>query len=308
MSFKFKLTFQRFTIRNFEALNNLFMKKIIFILAVIIANFTIEAQVKTPQPSPKSTLNQVVGLTDVTVEYSRPSAKGRIIFGDLVPFGKIWRTGANANSTVSFSDDVVIGGKTLKKGKYAIYTLPKADVWEVDFYTTTDNWGTPENWDENKVAVSVMVDPIALGNNVDTFTIGVNNLTNDSATLDIAWEKTMVSVKFEVPTQKTAMASIEKVLAGPTAGDYFSSAQYFLNSNGDMNKALEYINKSISMTKPGTDVPFWYYRQKSLIQAKLGDKAGAIETAKLSLAGATKEKNDDYVKMNNDSIKEWSKK
>jgi Protein of unknown function (DUF2911) len=284
------------------------MKKIIFILAVIIANFTIEAQVKTPQPSPKSTLNQVVGLTDVTVEYSRPSAKGRVVFGDLVPFGKIWRTGANANSTVSFSDDVVIGGKTLKKGKYAIFTLPKADVWEVDFYTTTDNWGTPENWDENKVAVSVMVDPIALGNNVETFTIAVNNINNDSATLDISWEKTMVSVKFDVPTQKTAMASIEKVLAGPTAGDYFSSAQYFLNSNGDMNKALEYINKSISMTKPGTDVPFWYYRQKSLIQAKLGDKAGAIETAKLSLAGATKEKNDDYVKMNNDSIKEWSKK
>jgi Protein of unknown function (DUF2911) len=308
MSFKFKLTFERFTIRNFDALNNLFMKKIIFILAVIIANFTIEAQVKTPQPSPKSTLNQVVGLTDVTVEYSRPSAKGRVVFGDLVPFGKIWRTGANANSTVSFSDDVVIGGKTLKKGKYAIFTLPKADVWEVDFYTTTDNWGTPENWDENKVAVSVMVDPIALGNNVETFTIAVNNINNDSATLDISWEKTMVSVKFDVPTQKTAMASIEKVLAGPTAGDYFSSAQYFLNSNGDMNKALEYINKSISMTKPGTDVPFWYYRQKSLIQAKLGDKAGAIETAKLSLAGATKEKNDDYVKMNNDSIKEWSKK
>lgn len=284
------------------------MKKIILILAAVIAHYTIEAQVKTPQPSPKSTLNQVVGLTDVTVEYSRPSTKGRVIFGDLVPFGKIWRTGANANSTVSFSDDVIIGGKTLKKGKYAIFTLPKADVWEVDFYTTTDNWGTPENWDENKVAVSVMVDPISLGNHVDTFTIGVNNLTNDSATLDISWEKTMVSIKFEVPTQKTALASIEKVMAGPTAGDYFSSAQYFLNSNGDMNKALDYINKAISLNKPGADVPYWYYRQKSLIQAKLGDKTGAIETAKLSLAGATKDKNEDYVKMNNDSIKEWSKK
>lgn len=284
------------------------MKKIIFFIVAVIANFTIEAQVKTPQPSPKSTLNQTVGLTEVVVEYSRPSAKGRVVFGDLVPFGKIWRTGANANSTVSFSDDVTIGGKTLKKGKYAIYTLPKADVWEVDFYSTTDNWGTPENWDENKVAVSVMVDPIMLGNNVETFTIAVNNITNDSATLDISWEKTMVSVKFEVPSHKMAMASIEKVLAGPTAGDYFSSAQYLLQSNGDLNKALEYINKAVAMTKPGTDVPFWYLRQKSLIQAKLGDKAGAIETAKLSLAGATKEKNDDYVKMNNDSIKEWSKK
>ena len=284
------------------------MKKIIFILAVIVANFTIEAQVKTPQPSPKSTLNQVVGLTDVVVEYSRPSAKGRTVFGDLVPFGKTWRTGANANSTVSFSDDVTIGGKQLKKGKYAIFTVPKADVWEVDFYTATDNWGTPENWDENKVAVRIMVDPIMLGNHVETLTIAINNLTNDSATLDISWEKTMVSVKFEVPSQKMAMASIEKTLAGPTAGDYFSSAQYFLQSNGDLNKALEYINKAVSMNKPGTDVPFWYLRQKSLIQAKLGDKAGAIETAKLSLAGATKEKNDDYVKMNNDSIKEWSKK
>ncbi len=283
------------------------MKKIIFVLAMIIANYALEAQVKTPAPSPKSVLNQVVGLTDVTLEYSRPSAKGRIVFGDLVPFGKVWRTGANANSTVSFSDDIVINGTTLKKGKYALFTLPKADMWEVIFYTTTDNWGTPENWDEKKVAVQTNVDPIALGNNVETFTIAINNLTNDSATLDISWEKTMVSVKFEVPTNKTATASIEKALAGPTAGDYFSSGQYLLQSNGDLNKALDYLNKAIGMTKSGTDVPFWYQRQKSLVQAKMGDKAGAIATAKLSLAGAEKEKNDDYVKMNNDSIKEWSK-
>jgi len=282
------------------------MKKII-LLAIIIASYAIEAQVKTPAPSPKSVLNQVVGLTDVTVEYSRPSAKGRVIFGDLVPFGKLWRTGANANSTISFSDDVVINGITLKKGKYAIFITPKADMWEVVLYTATDNWGTPENWDEKKVAVLVNVDPIQIGYNVETFTIGIGNLTNDSATLDISWEKTMASVKFDVPTQKTAMASIEKVLAGPTAGDYFSSGQYLLQSNGDLKKALDYLNKAIALNKPGTDVPFWYLRQKSLIQAKMGDKTGAIATAKLSLEGAQKEKNDDYIKMNNDSIKEWSK-
>jgi hypothetical protein len=283
------------------------MRKIILALAVLIANFTIEAQVKTPQPSPKSTLNQVVGLTDVTVEYSRPSAKGRPVFGDLVPFGRLWRTGANQNSMVSFSEDVVIKGNTLKKGKYAIFTTPKADMWEVVFYTDTDNWGTPEKWDENKVALRTNVDPIALGNHVETFTIAINNLTNDSATLDISWEKTMVSVKFEVPTQKAAMASITKVLAGPTAGDYFSSAQYLYQSEGDLNKALEYVNKAVSMAKPD-DVPFWYLRLKSLIQAKMGNKSGAIETAKLSLAGAEKANNADYVKMNNDSIKEWGKK
>lgn len=284
------------------------MKKIIFVLTSIIATYVLNAQVKTPAPSPHSVLTQVVGLTDVTVDYSRPSAKGRPIFGDLVPFGKLWRTGANANTTVTFSEDVVINGNTLKKGKYALFTTPKADMWEVVFYSDTDNWGTPDNWDVNKAAIVTNVDPIALGNNVESFTIGINNITNDSATLDISWEKTMVSVKFTVPTQKTAMASIEKTLAGPTAGDYFSSAQYFYQSNGDMNKALEYINKATTMNKPGEDVPFWYLRQKSLIQAKVGDKAGAIATAKLSLAGAEKAKNADYVKMNNDSIKEWSKK
>lgn len=284
------------------------MKKIIFMLALVIANLVVTAQVKTPAPSPKSTVNQMVGLTDVTVEYSRPSSKGRVVFGDLVPFGKLWRTGANQNSMITFSDDVVIKGTTIKKGKYAIFVTPKADIWEVILYTDTENWGTPENWDANKVALSTMVDPIQLGNNVETFTIAINNLTNDSATLDIAWEKTMVSLKFEVPTQKNAMASITKVLAGPTAGDYFSSAQYFYQSNGDMNKALEYVNKAVGMTKEGQNAPFWYLRLKSLIQAKLGDKKGAIATANLSLAGAEEAKNQDYVKMNNDSIKEWSKK
>lgn len=284
------------------------MKKIFILLAIAIANFAVEAQVKTPQPSPKSVLNQVVGLTDVTVEYSRPSAKGRVVFGDLVPFGKLWRTGANANSMVSFSEDVVINGTTVKKGKYAIFTLPKADMWEVILYTNTDNWGLPENYDVNKVAVSLNVDPVMLNNHVESFTIGINNLTNDSASLDISWEKTMVSLKFEVPTQKAAMASIDKVLAGPTAGDYFSSAQYYYQSNGDLNKALEYVNKAVAMVKPGEEAPYWHLRLKSLIQGKLGDKKGAIETAKLSLAGAEKDGNGDYVKMNNDSIKEWSKK
>ena len=143
------------------------MKKIIFVLTSMIASYVIHAQVKTPAPSPHSVLTQVVGLTDVTVDYSRPSAKGRLIFGDLVPFGKLWRTGANSNTTVSFSEDVVINGTTLKKGKYALYTTPKADMWEVIFYTANDNWGTPENWDANKVAVLVNADPIALNNAVE---------------------------------------------------------------------------------------------------------------------------------------------
>jgi Protein of unknown function (DUF2911) len=284
------------------------MRKIIYVLAMIIANYAIEAQVKTPAPSPKATVSQVIGLTDVSVDYSRPSAKGRIIFGDLVPFGKLWRTGANQNSMITFSEDVLIDGKTLKKGKYALYTTPKADSWDVFFYSDTDNWGTPEEFDDSKVAAKTTVKPEILNRNVETFTIGFNSLDNNFGYLELSWEKTIVAIKIEVPTQKTAMASIEKALAGPTAGDYFSAAKYYMDSNNDANKSLEFVNKAIAMTATGKDIPFWYQRLKSLIQAKLGDKKSAIETAKLSLAGATKEKNDDYAKMNNDSIKEWSKK
>ncbi|KAB1158144.1 DUF2911 domain-containing protein [Flavobacterium luteum] len=284
------------------------MKKIIVLLAIMIANFVTDAQVKTPAPSPKSKLEQVVGLTDVTIEYSRPSAKGRTIFGDLVPFGKLWRTGANANTTISFSEDVVIDGKTLKKGKYAIYTTPKADNWEIVFYSETDNWGTPDEFSESKVALRTTAKSEMLNRPVESFTISINNLDNNFAHLELSWEKTLVAVKFEVPTQKMAMASIEKALAGPTSGDYFSSAQYLFQSNGDTNKALEYVNKALSMVKTGEDVPFWHLRLKSLIQGKLNDKKGAIETAKLSMAGAEKAKNADYVKMNKESIAEWSKK
>ena len=283
------------------------MKKLIYAVAFMLATFAIEAQVKTPQPSPKTTVQQVVGLTDVTLDYSRPSAKGRTIFGDLVPFGKLWRTGANLNSMITFSDDVTIDGKALPKGKYALFTVPKADTWEIIFYKTTDNWGTPEEFKESDVALRANAKPILTDRRVETFTLSIGNITNDAADLEIAWEKTFVALKFEVPSKKAAMASIAKVLAGPTAGDYFSAAQYYYQANIDHNKALEFINKAIGMVKPGDDAPFWHLRLKSLIQAKLGDKKGAIETAKLSLAGAQKEKNDDYVKMNNDSIKEWSK-
>ena len=111
------------------------MKKIVFAIAVILSSLSSQAQVLTPQPSPKCVINQIVGLTDVEVDYSRPSTKGRNIFGDLVPFGKVWRTGANSNSTISFSEDVVIDGKTLKKGKYALYALPKVEKWEIIFYS-----------------------------------------------------------------------------------------------------------------------------------------------------------------------------
>lgn len=277
------------------------------LLVLLFANIYVEAQVKTPQASPLAKIDQVVGLTNIQIEYSRPSAKGRTVYGDLVPFGKHWRTGANANTTVSFSEDVKIAGKDLKKGKYALFTTPKADSWDVIFYTDTNNWGLPEEWNEAKVVLKVTVKPETTTKSVESFSIFLNNLTNDSGVMELSWERTTVAIPFSVPTQEAAMKSIEKTLAGPAAGDYFAAAQYFYQTNNDLNKALSWVTTAVSLTAKNTDVPYWYLRLKSLIQAKLGDKKGAIVTAKESLNLAVKAGNGDYEKMNKDSIAEWSK-
>ena len=160
-------------------------------------------------------------------------------------------------------------------------------------------------FDEAKVALKTTAKTKMLINKLETFTIALNNLDNNFAHLEISWEKTIVPVKIEVPTDKIAMASIDKALNGPVAADYYAAGTYYFQSNGDMKKALEYVDKALNMN---AQKPFWQLRQKSLIQAKLGDKKGAIETAKLSLTAAEAAKNSDYVKMNKDSIAEWSKK
>jgi tetratricopeptide (TPR) repeat protein len=285
------------------------MKKI-FITAAFILAFMVnaEAQVLTPQASPKAVIEQKVGLTDVKLEYSRPSAKGRAVYGELVPFGRMWRTGANANTIISFSSDVIIAGKTLKAGKYALFSQPKADSWDVIFYADTNNWGLPEKYDDSKEALRATVKPEFLTRNVESLTIGINGLDNDYGFIEIAWEKTMVALKFEVPTKQTAMKSIETAMSGPSANDLFAAAQYYYQSNGDQNKALAWMNQALTKFPTPNDVPFYFLRQKSLIQAKLGDKKGAIETARLSLTASEKAGNADYVKMNKDSINEWSKK
>jgi hypothetical protein len=285
------------------------MKKIILLTACFLVSTLSFAQVKTPAPSPKATVMQMVGLTEVSLDYSRPSAKGRAVFGDLVPFGRIWRTGANQNTMVTFSDDVKIEGKKLPKGTYAIFATPKADIWEIVFYTDTQNWGTPEKWDDAKVALKTMVKPTSVSNHIETFTVAVNHLSNDAAHLELSWEKTMVAIKFDVPTQELAMASIDKALKGPGASDYFSAAQYFYSSEMSNPQALTYINKAVELaTIERGETPFWYLRLQSLVQARSGDKKQAIATAKSSLVAAEKAGNADYAKMNRDSIAEWSKK
>ncbi|CAM1345151.1 DUF2911 domain-containing protein [Tenacibaculum amylolyticum] len=279
------------------------MKKILLSLFIACVTFVVNAQVKTPQPSPSSKLQQTVGLTDVTVEYARPGMKGRKIFGDLVPFGKLWRTGANKNTVVTFDQDVTIDGKKLKKGSYALYTKPGASSWEVIFYNDTNNWGTPRKWDDSKVALTTTVPAQKMPMPIETFTISIDDVNNSSAVLGMLWENTYAGVKFEVPTDEAVVKNIASVMSGPSPNDYYAAASYYMEEGKDIKKAVEWIDKAIELTK---DQPrFWYLRKQSLIHAKAGDKKGAIKAAKASLMHAEKAGNADYIKMNKDSLKEW---
>ncbi len=264
-----------------------------------------QAQIKTPAPSPSAEIEQVVGLTEVELEYSRPSMRGRTIYGDLVPFGKLWRTGANARTKISVSTDVTIDGKELKEGTYAIFTIPTATSWEIIFYTDYDGGGAPAELDETKVALRVTAKSHPMNGKMETFTIGFGDLADsNSAMMYIMWEQTRVGIKIGVPTDEITMKTIENTMAGPSNGDYYQAAVYYLNSGKDINQAKEWIDKAIA----GNDnPPFWQLRQQSLIYAAAGDKKGAIATAQKSLAASEKAGNADYVKMNKESIAEWSK-
>jgi hypothetical protein len=266
----------------------------------------VELKITTPQPSPLGRVSQRVGLTDVAIEYSRPGVKGRTIFGDLVAFGKTWRTGANSNTKVTFSSDVIIDGQTLKAGSYGLYSVPNKDSWEVMFYTESDNSGVPRDWDDSKVAAKTTVNVQAFPINVETFTISINDVTSTTAVLGILWEKTYVAVTFEVPTDEMVSATIDAVMAAtPKAGDYYNAAIYYNQQDIDIKRANEWMEKAMSLTeKPA----FWQLRQQSLIYAKMGDSEKAIAVAEKSLELSKEAGNEAYIKMNTESLSEWRAK
>ena len=227
--------------------------------------------------------------------------KGRTIFGDLVPYDKIWRTGANQAAKITFGEDVKVGGQELKKGTYAILTKPGMNSWEVMFYEF-DKPGFG-GYVEMTPAATAKAESMKTDATFETFVIAFDHLRNESAHLVMAWENTVARVPIELGTDKAVMASIEKTMAGPSANDYAAAANYYLDSGKDMDKALTWINKSLEMNPDR----FWIVKRKAEIQAKLGDHKGAIETANKSMELATKAGNDDYIKMNKDNIAKWSK-
>ena len=280
------------------------MKKLLTLLLALVAVLGVSAQIVTPQPSPFSKVEQRVGLTDITLEYSRPSMRGRTIVGGLEPYGEIWRTGANARTKITFSTDVMVNGQTLKAGSYAILTKPGAENWDVYFYTEYDGNGATIEWDDDKVATKINIDVYPLPMDIETFTMTFDDLTNSSVNLGIMWENVYIGVPIKLPTDNMVLASINNAMNGtPTASDYFNAAVYYLQENKNIERAKEWIDKAISMS--GNNLQYWQLRQQSLIYAKAGDKAGAIAIAKKGLVAAEAAGNPDYVKLNKDSLKEW---
>lgn len=261
-------------------------------MLTIAGSTTLQAQLKVPAPSPSSTLKQAVGLSDITVEYSRPGAKGRVIYGDVVPFGKVWRTGANSATKVTFGEDVKVEGNAVAAGTYALYTIPNKDSWEVMLYKDLTLGGNVADYKKENELVRFVVKPKALNDKVETFTIDVADVTANSANIELNWEKTRVAFNVTVDIDTKIMKSIEANVVNDNR-PYFQAASYYYDNNKDLAKASEWVDKAIASNPKA----FWIVLLKAKIQAKQNNKAGAVASAEQVIALATEAKNDDYVAM-----------
>jgi hypothetical protein len=254
-------------------------------------------KIEFPDASPAATVKQRVGVTDIEVNYSRPGMKGRKIFGELVPYGKVWRTGANTATKITFSGPVKLGGADVPAGSYALYTIPGADEWTVILNKVTGHWGS-YSYDEKNDFVRVKTRPTTVPLAFETFSISFNDLRDESATLYFTWEKTRVPVKLEVDLVSTLVPQIESVMASDAAKKpYVPAAMFYLDHNLDLTKAAAWMDAAIA-AQPDA---FYYVYRKALILAKAGDKAGAIATAKASMEGAAKAPaalRDEYMHLN----------
>ncbi len=251
-----------------------------------------------PDASPGASVKQRVGLTDIEVNYSRPSVKGRTVFGSLVPYGEVWRTGANTATKLTLSTDVKLGGTAIPAGTYELFTIPGKTEWTVIVHKNMSQWGAYRYDAKNDVA-RFPVTPMALNNAVESLTIGFSDLHNDSATLYISWEKTRVPVKLEVDLVAQLVPQIEAAMASADPKKpYFAAAMFYFENNLDLKKAATWIDAAIA-ARP--DAYFIIYR-KGLILAKAGDKAGALAAANQSLEMAKKDTTpslrDEYVRLN----------
>lgn len=276
------------------------MKKLLFFVFLTTICLNIKAQINLPAPSPSASFSQKFGLTEIKMEYSRPSVSARKIFGNVVTFGKIWRMGANDATKFTTTDSITVAGKGLSKGTYIVLAIPNKDEWSIVF---NNNLAVSyENYKPESNVLEVKVKAEKAVQFVESFTIQSTNLSKTGCDLELTWENTLVRIPLANEVHSKIMAQIKQKMAGTTQSEYQAAARYYMENDIDLKTALEYIDKGIAMGEG-----YGNLRTKSLILAKMGDKKGAIEWAEKSLARAVKLNNSDYVRMNEESIAEWKK-
>lgn len=271
------------------------MKKI-FLPAIAICCFSLVsiAQVRMPAPSPTQTVKEEFGISSIELVYSRPSAKGRKIYGDLVPYNKLWRTGANAATRITFTEPVEIGDKRVDTGTYVLYSIPGVDSWEIIINKGIKNWGT-DGYKESDDVARIRLEPKKLKNHVESFTMQFSDVKPETCNLDIMWEKTIVSIPFRANFKDKVRAQIENAMKTEKK-PYWQAAQFYNEYDKNLPLALENCSKAIEANNKA----YWMWIYKARIQKEMGDVAGAMESSKKSLDLAREDKNDDYVKINTD--------
>ena len=285
------------------------MRQVGFIICCFASSFC-WAQINYPKASPFTTIVQEFGLSKITVEYSRPSAKGRILFGEqvneksaLVPYGRIWRVGANESTKITFLSDVLIDGQDLQKGSYALYAFPEQDEWQVVFHNNTTHWGDGRlDYNFQDDALRIKVIPLKTLEFQENFLISFDEITHDEINMIWKWGNTKVSIPIHIDTELIMQAQIEeKLLNSPTAQTYYEIARYYQEQGVYEVKALGYIDMALNL---GGNT-YYFHRVRSLLLADLEKYSEAIKAAEMSLKLASKENKDEFVRLNANNIKDW---
>lgn len=277
------------------------MKRILYSVLMLIG-LTAQAQIKMPAASPTQTLSQDFGMGKVDITYSRPGLKGRAAFGKgtvLAPTDVVWRTGANGATKVTFSHPVTVGGKLLAAGSYALFTIPGETAWTIIFNTNSNSWGS-FSYKESEDVVRFQVKPETTNNSTENFTINIDNITPETATISLKWAKTLVNIPFSTDIKTAIRAQVKEATTGAKVNPnaYQAAANFYYDMDKDYDNALVYTDKAIAANPKA----YWLLLLKGKVQKELGDKKGAIASAEACKKMATEEKNEDYVRNANELL------
>ncbi len=282
---------------------NVLLRLFLVSFVFLITGFNLFSQITHPKASPFSEVEQEIGLSKISIQYSRPAAKGRKVMDGLVPYGRIWRVGANASTKITIDTDMNVRGNIVPKGTYALYAFPEEREWQIAFHTNTTHWGDGrKNYDLSEDLFRVKVKPQKISYHQENLLITFDSITHNSVNLNLIWESTKVSIPIAVDTHEQMELEIAKQIEqNPTAQTYYEAARYLQEQGSDFKRALGYLDLALEI---GGDT-YYFHRVKSLVEAELGDFKSAISSAEKSLKIASELEKDEFVRMNEKNIKIW---